>query len=853
MKLEDIREICVVPYSHHDHAWTNTRQWHVWRYLEGYCQALDLMRENPEYTLLIDNVLHSLEAFYRYCPTRVEEFRARVKEGRISVSNGGMALLRPADSDGELMIRNGCAGYRKLCELFGLDGIPLYFNADTACGASQMPQILRLMGHRYYRFVRPEDALRRTHVPTQFTWRGMDGSEIRVVWGPYGACLFCGWNTMFDRGWEEQRDTFVREDLPGQLENLPTDTLLLNVGLDDCLPMRDIYDRPYDLDGFMRRWNQNENSHMGFASLSSFLEKMDGKELPVWEGPLDECELSYNAPFRVDHSLRKLRTVAERRLVICEKLNTLAVEMGAEDRTSEIEALWDRLYRVSGHAMQHLLGVDYERARDGAHATVALLDELTLRLQDEIAGRAGANGRIGHVLINTTLRERTEIVELTLTTPHHIDGLALRDPSGREMPWQLLEGLRGDKPYDCQFNEVRVAARVTVPPMGYTCLDVSNDGRKMAQAEARALRGDEWLECGDRRIRLSGGLISEITDGTGTILDGQTLVKPRFWHTQPTETWLYRWDAGKMSEFAVDAVTLMENGPLRWKIVASGRIGDSPATVAQTICADDPVIRYALTIDNRQGEGYYTVDLPRANTDADIRAAVPFGEEPRNPGKQIYYDPSRETEFMLQVERGWRGAIFARGYVAYDHGDRRILLLQGDLSTMARISPEDGTAQQLLYRSIDLSARTDPWVTRMCRDAEGKGEQHFSFAVAVLPAGHDPADTQCRMQEQREPILNWPRYSLESGNMPAEFSALRFKGCAMELSAAYLRDGALFLRLYETAGRGGTAAVELPAGCREARAVDFYGNGLDKDVRAVNGTAEFSVRPWEIVNLKLPF
>ena len=65
MKPKDLKRIYVVPYSHHDHAWTNTRQWHVWRYIEGFCKVLDVMRENPEYTLLIDNVLHSLDAFYR--------------------------------------------------------------------------------------------------------------------------------------------------------------------------------------------------------------------------------------------------------------------------------------------------------------------------------------------------------------------------------------------------------------------------------------------------------------------------------------------------------------------------------------------------------------------------------------------------------------------------------------------------------------------------------------------------------------------------------------------------------------------------------------------------------------------
>lgn len=117
-KIEDISNIHCVAYVHADHAWTNSRQWHIKRYIEGMNRVLDYMQANPDYTFMIDNVLHYYAVIERYLPERVEEVKQRVKEGRIHIVNGGMALTRAYNYGDELYLRNVIAGREALQERF---------------------------------------------------------------------------------------------------------------------------------------------------------------------------------------------------------------------------------------------------------------------------------------------------------------------------------------------------------------------------------------------------------------------------------------------------------------------------------------------------------------------------------------------------------------------------------------------------------------------------------------------------------------------------------------------------------------------------------------------------------------
>ena len=205
-----IKSILLLRYSHHDYEWCCTRAWHKWRYIRCYCDVLDIMRTDPDFTWCIDNVVHSWIPFKECCPDRVAEFEQRVREGRIDVLNGGVSLARPSRIGEESFVRNMIEGRRYFCRQFGLTELPMLYCADVACGHSQVPQIAVLGGHRFYRFLRPDELLTKRGVPTQFRWEGADGTRLFVTRGMYGGFFINNdwllWDTQ--TCWEEKKQRF---------------------------------------------------------------------------------------------------------------------------------------------------------------------------------------------------------------------------------------------------------------------------------------------------------------------------------------------------------------------------------------------------------------------------------------------------------------------------------------------------------------------------------------------------------------------------------------------------------------------------------------------------------------------
>lgn len=183
---ERIKRIVFIFYSHHDYSWLCPRSWHIQRYLQGFTMAADYADERENFHWTIDNVHHSWLPTEKYCPDVTGRIYDHVKTGQFDVVNGGYSLARPSNIPEETYLRNLLAGREFFKKRFDLEEIPVLFNADTACGHSQLPQIAKLSGHRYYRFQRNDSFLTHKGVPFQFTWKGLDGSEIPVTRGNYG-------------------------------------------------------------------------------------------------------------------------------------------------------------------------------------------------------------------------------------------------------------------------------------------------------------------------------------------------------------------------------------------------------------------------------------------------------------------------------------------------------------------------------------------------------------------------------------------------------------------------------------------------------------------------------------------
>lgn len=852
-KLDQIKKIHVVPYYHHDHAWTNTRDWHIWRYLEGYCAALDRMKEDEEYRLTIDNVLHSLEVFQKYCPHRMDEFRRRIAEGRIEVVNGGMALMRPSLFDGELYLRNIQCGQQELAKRLGTTPSPVFFNADTAVGHSQMPQILKLAGHEYYRFYRPEAALDDAKVPRECYWKGLDQTEILTSRGLYGGCLYAKWSEASFDEWDAVKQAFVEEDLQDKLALCSTDELLLNLGLDDALPQRNLYDKELDIPGLMTNWNENEKSRMEYSSFKEFFLSLKDKTIPVWDGPLDPCELSYNPPMRADHALWRKRVQGERLMVLLEKLLLLLEKMGGDVDYREIPSLWCRLMEYGGHAMQWLLSQDYREVEERANLALALIREKIADVTDKIAARTKQEAKVQYVAINTCSFARTENVTLHITSPYHVNGLRLRDSANNEIPYQIVETYNGDKAYsDRDYNEVKVTCNIQIPAFGYTCVFTEFDRKSICTAAEEQLAG-----CSDQYFEIDNGVyLLEVIQGAVRKLtrksDGLVLFESprnlfgavRLYHTSPTNAWTVNYDELAIDTFVPEQVCRNENGPVRYSFVCIGKIGRHPARLETMLVHGSNRITYRLTIDNQGAEGYFCASFP-CDCKPEIRAGIPFGEEVRNT-EQIHYGKFSKNAFGdgLYVERGWDGGFYANGYASFSNNNAKMTLLQGDCNVYYRNKSESAEIELMLMRSFSQESRSEGWMSKVDAGFFGKGKQTFEYAITTTASPH------VEVMRYRQPIQIATRFAYYDGEQPVEQSWMDLSGSALLLSAAYRNQDTIHLRFYDTAGQPGRVQIHTRMAHKTATVIDLCGNKL-RELNTDGETIELAYRAWEICTIEL--
>ncbi len=717
--LDTLEEILIVPYSHTDYAWTNTRDWHICRYIEGMNEALDELKAHGDFTWLIDNVTHFLLPYLENCPERAEELKEYVREGRIAVAAGGYSLARPSYVGDETYLRNLVEGERELRRLLDYDGkMDFFFNADTGCGHSQLPQILQLGGYAYYRFFRSEQALDFKQIPKQFLWTGLDGSTVLVSRGNYGGFLFASYlEKDFDADWPAVREAFYREELEERLRLLPTGTVLLNHGCDDFLPLHNLLDRPIRLREFMEEWNKREKSVMRFATPYDYFHSLEKKELPVVHDVLDPCEISYNAPFKGGASLWRMREELNTLLVRLETLCAMLYARGQSYPAEEIQGLWRMLFELTGHAMEFILAQDAERIRwIGEEARYRALN-LIARKEKELASLSGSGTNEEFVLLNTMGYERDEVVKLHITSASGVREFRLLDEEGGEIPCQIAEVYTGDKNYESYFyNAADVYARVRVPALSATVIRVENGPQPLGElpsrrtlctspVKERITRRCLTLDNGLVSVSFEEGLPAAVTTSAGKLIrpaGEEGLFRLRFTETEPARDWLSNWTPLHETSFTVEEAHLRHNGPIRWEYVTTGKLDGSSAAVTFILNAGDPSLYMELCIDGSGREGFYTAEFA-CDPDTPLYADIPFGVEKRELEGECVNSGAEAVDLAGCVELNLPGQFYGRSWAAFECAGVPMALMVQDWSIYYCHDRRRNTVAAILNRNIDLS------------------------------------------------------------------------------------------------------------------------------------------------------
>lgn len=867
---KQVRNILLLRYSHHDYEWCCTRAWHKWRYIKCYCDVLDIMRQDPTFTWCIDNVVHSWVPFKECCPDRVAEFEQRVREGRIDVINGGVSLARPSRIGEESFIRNMVEGRRYFNRQFGVDDFPLLYCADVACGHSQVPQIADLGGHRYYRFLRPDELLTKKGVPTQFWWQGLDGSKLFVTRGMYGGFFinneWLHWDV--ETRWDEIKERFFETWLWDKvIDNLPSDTVLQFVGTDDALPMRDYADRPLKLDDFVRHWNEREEVHMRYTTPTEAYHALAAKEMPTWQGVLDHSELSYDLPVKGDRSMWRMRILLEQLMTQLEKLHVIAEAIGRPYPEQQLREMWDEVFEVTGHAIEWIQDKDNDELYTIAQSVLYRGQVMLRRAVDAITQAVRADDGLQAVLINLNSWQSSRVARFEVTDWQGVSGFDVIDESGRKLPYQIYRIYPNYRNYQgFEYAGVEILVHATVPAMGYCTLRVVPNGQQLQPLVEQTFidRLPAFVPADAQGpVCFDNGLVqAQFEDGRLLWLrqDGKTVSFRaddglRFTQLEPANSWISRYDdVVRTFTFEPSGGKVMGNGPMRFEYRAHGTLAGQPATVTYILDHGSRALDVCIETDFREAiEGVLLFQLPTDHY-SDVYAHVPFGMEKREFYDDITMDPVTAVTTATN-ERDFVGQIYARGWCAFGSGGAALAVVSKNCEGYYNYDRPKDAMQLFLNRHMPLQYRTDRWVGECPDSFDGTGKNHFEFSLLFAQGLGCAEDIERYRMERIHPVLAQSRVGFAAAQGADPQQSLYHCPCPHVIcSAVYRENGHVTARFFECNGQAVTTPIHLPANTVRVFAVDFNDRPRpDVEVRwdAAQRTATVAFGAFKIVTLHI--
>lgn len=855
---KDLKEIHVIPYCHTDYAWTHPRTFHISRYIECYRRILDLMEEHEDYTAVLDNVVHSLIPFLRYCPERAEQLKKFVRAGRWDVSSGGWSLVRPGTALEETFVRNLEAADREFRRLFGEDlPIETYFNADTAMGHTQLPQLVRLMGYRYYQFQRPNDWLNRKGVPKQFRWRGLDGSEITVARGFY--CGFAdAWYAKPEIGgdWQSRKAGLRQDELNDRLKNQQFPEIQIFQGVDDMLPNTNRLDEPIDLWGFIRDWNEHEESRMRFSTVTDFMHCAEKYPLEVLEGRIEPHDVTYNIPAKGQGGLRWLRQEMDKLLTVLETVYALLEANGGKAFSwEEMDKKWKSCLEITGHAMDSIFAEDWDRVYDAALGAYYSLKEEVQTAKEALADLVGCGTEDETVVLNPNGFAVTQTVLMNVACPKGLLQFDIEDEAGNPVPWQYAEISNGDKAYTLfNYSAARVEAKVTVPAYGVKVLKVlwgtsvvpwfAPEEKCVLQnpLDARRIGAmDHVMRADGYSAVFRGGILMGF--GKTGAAEPVSPVSFRFVKTEARNDWLFSLEPLAEYVFAPEKAEIIMNGPLVSVYKVTGSMGNASASVTYTLGRIPGLLGAELTVSRTGENGYFTADFA-CDEGTSLGLDMPFGWE--NTDAKALWDeeiPAEEYEITLRGQfaaKSW--AMFRRGgvsaaavcpenlnYWQYDGEKNRVSILLGK---------QEGAAAEPF-------GRLDAWKYRASKGVERVSD---TFTVVLAAEPESEAALSCLALACRKPLETAQSWSgIKKAPAEAPFAAVN--GAEICTTALYRQDDAWVCRFWECGGKDSVLTAKVPKDVKTAVKTDLRGRIMEK-CPVKDGIVSVKLRKFEIVTLK---
>jgi len=864
------RKIFLLPYAHCDNAWSHTRRWHEDRYTQIFHEVLDIMNRDPDYKWYLDTAYEELSPFARRAPERMAELRRRIRQGRIEVAPN--AISNPAFDavGGETFIRNMVYGRRYFQRVFDTRTV-VYTANDLTPGHSQIPQLLKKGGYRFYRFTRPS-----LNELVDFYWEGLDGTRILASRGGYGYGTLAdarafphdfaeNWPKAANVIYEEIKHRFIivyRRGKPVDKVQIDYSTLG-NAGIvwysrggDDCRPLRDLRGKPVDIIGLVREWNRREEVPLQFATPTEYFTELEQHEekFPVISGVLDSSGCACRFGILGNESLFVWWFRDEIAITTAERLTCLGSACLERPYPEQrFDKLWNDLFTTTGHAIRMAFTNDYDRLltrQKRIHRQAEDLSHGTLRA---LAGRI-RHGQPGTpiVVFNSLAWERTDVATAELEfAAGSARAIALRDKADRPVPFQVTQR---EVHEDGTLKRAVVEFIATVGSLGYatyyakgsedpTATPPAQD-EQPASAAAGVTLGNRYFDV----VVGPGGVSSVVLKESRTNLFAtdamaanaisySTLDAADDFDTLGPFT-------GEIEQRGMQVVSV-ERGPVRSRVVTRGAIGAHGIRKEVVIYRDLARIDCTVEIDSNGGDGVFKAKFPLAIAGTMV-GHVPFGAE--------VVDRASEPCGVNFASASHPHSFSAERWIDYSSvaGDGGVALLSAPGQTGFDYDPDENVAKHILLKTRTIPTRTC-W-RHISRLHEARGLQRLRYSIYPHAGDWRRAQVHRRASEYQEPLL----CSVGKGGrraagkaLPAADSLVQVGPDSVVMTGLYREGERVVARIYESHGERCQAELVFPFAIAAAAETDFYGEPLDggKAVTVAAQRLSLAMDPWEVVTL----
>lgn len=511
----------VIPHTHWEGAVFKTREQYLEMGLPHILQALHLLKTQPDYRFVLDQVAYIRPFLDRY-PEEKPAFKQFVEEGRLQIVLGMDVMPDVNMPGGESFLRQVEYGKGYLKHALGVEPTAAWL-VDSFGHHPQMPQLLKHAGYETFWCSR---GVAKSDHPSEYLWEGIDGTRIRSFYLPFSYGLFfmsprdpANFKNFARQKW----DMLNPNSVPGS-DRLACAGADVTPPEDMVAPMVKAFNEQFAKDApFTMKVGTPGDFEKAVANRKDLpVDKTDFN--PIFQG-------TYSSRIELKHWMRSMET----KLTAAEKLAAVGTLFGKHAISDgQLWRAWEPVLfnethdLASGVMTNHV----YDDTIRGYQFSNQLADEMIdaglKALMERIDTRGGeTKGAIVPLVVFNPLGwARSDVAEVAVGfgANDSVKEIGVVDPDGKPVPAQMLEEQR--YPDGTLLHAKLLFIARDVPAMGYAKFEVVALSGNESAAKRAGPTNEPAIENNTYRVSFdasSGAITSlRVKDGDWELLERPT-------------------------------------------------------------------------------------------------------------------------------------------------------------------------------------------------------------------------------------------------------------------------------------------------------------------------------------------